>query len=128
MMNTRKNSLTNIALFFMVITLFQSCVAYQKYPVSLLQAEQSQQRVKLKTSAHQTFYFEQVVLEENQFYGLKKEKRELVPIAITDDEATDVFLRSKRKSTIATIGLILVPLIGLIIYGRTMTFDSGLEF
>jgi hypothetical protein len=127
-MNTGKTSIHTIALFFMAITLVQSCVVYQKNPVGLLQAEQSQQRVKLKTSAEQTFYFEQIVLEENQFYGLKKEKRELVPIVITDDGATDVFLHSKRKSTIATIGIILVPLIGLIIYGRTMTFDSGLEF
>lgn len=127
-MNTLKTSLKTIALFFMTIILFQSCVAYQKNPVSLLQAQQSQERVKLKTSANQTYYFEQIVLEKEQFYGLQKEKRELVSIAIADPETTNVFLRSKSKSTLATIGLILVPVIGLIIYGRTMTFDSGLEF
>ena len=112
----------------MAILLFQSCVAYQTNPVSLLEAEQSQERVKLKTSANQTYYFEQFVLEKEQFYGLQKEKRELVSIAITDPGTTDVFLRSKSKSTLGTMGLILVPLIGLIIYGRTMTINPGLEF
>lgn len=127
-MNTLKTSLKTIALFFMATLLFQSCVVYQKNPVSLLQAEQLQERVKLKTSANQTYYFEQIVLEKEQFYGLQKEKRELVSIAIADSGTTNVFLRSKNKSTIATIGLILVPVIGLIIYGRTMTFNPGLEF
>ena len=127
-MNTLKTSLKSIALFFMATLLFQSCVVYQKNPVSLLQAEQSQERVKLKTSANQTYYFEQIVLEKEQFYGLQNEKRELVSIAIADSGTTNVFLRSKSKSTVATIGLILVPVIGLIIYGRTMTFNLGLEF
>ena len=127
-MNTLKTSLKTIALFFMAILLFQSCVAYQTNPVSLLEAEQSQERVKLKTSANQTYYFEQFVLEKEQFYGLQKEKRELVSIAITDPGTTDVFLRSESKSTLGTIGLILVPLIGLIISGRTMTINPGLEF
>jgi len=127
-MNTPKTSLTTIALFFMATILFQSCVAYQKNPVSLQQAERSQERVKLKTSRNQTYFFERIVLEKEQFYGLQKEKRELVPIAIADPGTTQVFLRSKSKSTLATIGLILVPVIGLGIYARTMTFDSGLEF
>lgn len=127
-MKTLKTSLKTIALFFLAVTLLQSCVVYQKTPVSLLQAEQSKKRVKLKTSADQTYNFKQLVLEEEQFYGLRKEKGGLVKIAITDPAATEVFLRSKSKSTLATIGLILVPVIGLIIYGKTMTFDSGLEF
>lgn len=127
-MKTLKTSLKTIAHFFLAITLLQSCVVYQNTPVGLLQAEQSKKRVKLKTSTDQTYNFKQLVLEEKQFYGLKKEKGELVKIAITDSAAIEVFLRSKSKSTLATIGLILVPVIGLIIYGKTMTFDSGLEF
>ena len=54
-MKTLKTSLKTIALFFLVLTLLQSCVAYQKTPVSLLQAEQSKKRVKLKNSADQTY-------------------------------------------------------------------------
>ena len=53
-MKTLKTSLKTIALFFMALTLLQSCVAYQKTPVSLRQAEQSKKRVKMKTSANQT--------------------------------------------------------------------------
>lgn len=66
----------------MAITLLQGCIAYQKNPVSLLQAEQSKKRVKLKTNSNQTYRLKQIVLEEEEFYGLKKQNGEIVRIAI----------------------------------------------
>jgi len=94
--------------------LLQSCVAYQKNPVSLLQAEQSKKRVKMKTSSNQTYKFEQIVLEEEQFYGLKKEKGVNVRIALHNNDANKVFLQSKNKSTWTTIAVI-APVITLAI-------------
>ena len=114
-MNTLKTSLKTNALFFMALILLQSCVAYQNTPVSLLQAEESTKRVKIKTSSNQTYHFKQIVLEEEKFYGLKKEKRELVKIAISDYVDNEVFLQSKSKSTLATIGVIVAPL-GILIW------------
>ena len=116
-MKTLKTSLITIALFFMAITLLQSCVAYQKNPVSLLQAEQSKKRVKMKTSSNQTYKFKQIVLEEEQFYGLKKEKGEIVRIAIHNNVANKVFLHSKSKSTWSTIAVIAVPVVAFVILG-----------
>tara|TARA_R110002096_G_scaffold431988_1_gene647981 strand:+ start:214 stop:609 length:396 start_codon:yes stop_codon:yes gene_type:complete len=131
-MKTLKTSLKTIALFFMALTLLQSCVAYQKTPVSLRQAEQSKKRVKMKTSANQTYYFKQIVSEEEQFYGLIKEKRELVKVTISDYGNNEVFLYSKSKSTWKTIGTITVPVIVVLliagISARNNGYGAGLEW
>ncbi len=127
-MNLLKTSFRAIAFFFLTLTLLQSCVAYHMTPVSLQQAEQSKKRVKMKTSTDQTFKFKQIVLEENQFYGLKKEKGELVKVAISDYGTNEVFLHSKSKSTWITLAVIAVPLIGLIILGRNFSYNLDGDF
>ena len=123
-----KTSFRTISLFFLTLTLLQSCVAYQNTPVSLLQAEESQKRVKMKTSSNETYTFKQIILEEGQFYGLKKEKRELVKIAIYDAGTNEVFLHSKSKSTWITLTVIVVPLIVVRILAGEFTFNLDGDF
>ncbi|MBT8315401.1 MAG: hypothetical protein KJP26_13150 [Maribacter sp.] len=118
-MKTLKTSLKTIPIFFIAITLLQSCVAYQKNPVSLLQAEQSKKRVKLKTSSNQTYKLKQIVLEEEQFYGLNKVKGEIVRIALHNNDANTIYLHSKSRSTWTTIAVIAVPVITLVILAAT---------
>ncbi|MBT8308703.1 MAG: hypothetical protein KJN85_17330 [Maribacter sp.] len=118
-MKTLKTSLKTIPIFFIAITLLQSCVAYQKNPVSLLQAEQSKKRVKLKTSSNQTYKLKQIVLEEEQFYGLNKVKGEIVRIALHNNNANTIYLHSKSRSTWTTIAVIAVPVITLVILAAT---------
>ena len=111
------------------MTLLQSCIVYQKNPVSLLQAEQSKERVKINTSSKQTYHFKQIALEEEHFYGLKKEKGEIVRIAISDYGANEVFLQSKSKSTWTTIAVIAVPVITLAIIGaNSFNINPGISF
>ncbi len=114
-MKTRQISIKTFAIFFFIITLLQSCVAYQNTPVSLVEAEQSKKRVKIKTNSNQTYRFEQIVLDQEQFYGLKKEKGEMVRIVISD--YNEVFLQSKSKSTWTSIAVIALPTITAVIIG-----------
>ena len=123
-----KTSFRTISLFFLTLRLLQSCVAYQNTPVSLLQAEESKKRVKMKTSSNETYTFKQIILEEGQFYGLKKEKRELVKIAIYDAGTNEVFLHSKSKSTWITLTVIVVPLIVVRILAGEFTFNLDDDF
>ena len=128
-MKTLKSSLRSIAIFFISMGLLQSCVAYHNTPTNLQLAAQSKKRVKLKTSLNQTYNFEQIVLVEDQFYGLKKERGEMLRIAISENVDNKVFLQSKRKSTWATIGIIGVPVIALAIIAKnSLSFNSGLSF
>ena len=124
-MKTLKIRLRTIAFFFITMMILQSCIAYQKTPVSLLEAERSKTLVKVNTISNQTYRFKQIVLEEEQFYGLKKEKGEIVRIAIHNNVANKVFLHSKSKSTWTTIAVIAVPVIALAILGAAATTDLG---
>jgi hypothetical protein len=120
-MKTRRQlRLKTSAFFFITMTMLQSCVAYHKAPVSLQQAEQSKKMVKVETNLNQTYHFKQIVLEEEQFYGLKKEKGDIVRIAIHNNEYNKVFLHSKNKSTWTTIAVVIgIPVIALVVLAAT---------
>ncbi len=124
-MKTLKTRLRTIAFFFITMMILQSCIAYQKTPVSLLEAEQSKTLVKVNTISNQTYKFKQIVLEEEQFYGLKKEKGEIDRIAIHNNDANKVFLHSKSKSTWTTIAVIAVPVIALVVLAATWEPSLG---
>ncbi len=129
-MKTHQISIKTIAFFLILLTLLQGCIAYEKTPVSLLQAEQSKKRVKLKTNSNRSYYFNQIVSENEQFYGLKKEKGEIVKISISD--YNEAFLQNKSKSTWTTIGVIAVPTIIAVIIGineiNNYSFTTDLGF
>lgn len=122
-MKILKPRLKSIVFFFITITMLQSCIAYHKASVSLQQAEQSKKMVKVKTNLNQTYRFKQIVLEEDQFYGLKKEKGKIVRIAIHNNEANEFFIHNKSKSTWTTIGIIAVPVTILTILAATYEFS-----
>lgn len=124
-MKILKTRLKTIVCFFMAMTMFQSCIAYQETPVSLLKGEQSKAKVKVSTISNQNYRFEQIVLEGEQFYGLKKEKGEIVRIAIHNNEYNKVFLHSKSKSTWKTIIVIAVPVITLAVLAKTSDYGVG---
>lgn len=113
-----------IAFFLIVMMMLQSCMAYQKAPVNLLKAEQSRAKVKLKTDSNQIHYFKQVILEEDQFYGLKMEKGEMVKIEIHEDGANRVFLHNKSKSIWNTVAVIAIP-VAVLVTILAATVDLG---
>jgi hypothetical protein len=123
-MKILKTRLKTIVFFFIAMTMFQSCIAYRETPVSLLQGEQSKARVKVNTISNQTYRFEQIILEEGQFYGLKKEKGEIVRIAIHNSEHSKVYLYSKSKSTWETIAVIAVSVITLAILKSSFSLGT----
>ena len=127
-MKTLKIVTKPTALFFLIMTMLQSCIAYQNTPVSLQQAEFNKKRVKVNTSSNYTYHFKQIVLEEDQFYGLKKVQGKTVKIPIDNNEVYKVFLHSKSKSTWTTIAIIVVPVITLAILAATTDYGPGLNY
>lgn len=125
-METLNIPLKTLTLFFMAMTLLQSCIAYQKTPVSLPQAEQSKKQVKIYLSSNQTDYYKQIVKEEKDFYGIKKQKGEIVKIAIPNDGTSEVFLHSKKRSAWATVATILVPVSIFAIWLNIYINENGL--
>jgi len=95
--------------------MFQSCVAYQSASVSLEQAVREQKRTKINTISKKKHHYEQIVLEEGQFYGLQKLNKNMVKIPLDTHEIDEVFIQSKSKSTWLTVAIIAIPLIALTI-------------
>ncbi|WP_149274230.1 hypothetical protein [Pareuzebyella sediminis] len=128
-MKTSQISSISIAIFFIISTILQSCVAYKNKPVSLAEAERSKKRVKIKTNSNRTYRFEQIVSDEERFYGLIKENGEMAKIEIRDYK--EAFLQSKSKSTWSTIAVIAVPTITAVIIGvnqhKNFTLNSGFD-
>jgi len=112
-MKALKRRLKSITLFFVSITMFQSCVAYQSASVTLEEAVREQKRTKINTISSKKQLYQQIVFEEGQFYGLKRLNRNMVKIPLDTKEINDVFIQSKSKSTWMTIAIIAIPLIAL---------------
>lgn len=108
------NRLKLISLFFISIIMFQSCVGYQSTSISLEQAAKEQKRTKIRTSSNNKYYYEKIVLEEGQFYGIKKLNKNMVKIPLDTNEINDVYLQSKSKSSWMTIVAIAIPVIALV--------------
>ena len=94
--------------------MFQSCVGYQSTSISLEQAAKEQKRTKIRTSSNNKYYYEKIVLEEGQFYGIKKLNKNMVKIPLDTNEINDVYLQSKSKSSWMTIVAIAIPVIALV--------------
>ena len=116
-MKTLRKKIKTVALFFTALILLQGCVAYQNTAVTLEQAAQEQKPTKVNTITNKTYYFKQIVFEEDQFYGLKKVKGEMVKMPVDTNETYKVFVQDKNKSTWATVAVIAVPIITLVIIG-----------
>ena len=95
--------------------MFQSCVAYQSSSVTLEEAVREQKRTKINTISRVKYYYEQIVFEEGQFYGLKRLNKNMVKIPLDTKEINDVFIQSKSKSAWMTVAAIAIPLIALTI-------------
>lgn len=110
-MKALKSRLKLITLFFIAIILFQSCVGYQGTSVSLEQAAREQKRTKIRSSSKKKHYYEKIVFEEGQFYGIKKLNKNRVKIPLDTNEIDDVYIQSKSKSAWMTIAVIAIPVI-----------------
>lgn len=119
-----KKWLKSTTLFFITIMMLQSCVAYQSTPVSLEVAASEVKRTKIITTSKKKYYYKRITFEEGQFYGFEKLNGNMVKIPIDSNEIVNVYIKSKSKSTWATIAIIVVPLFALSILAVVETNKS----
>ena len=126
-MKTIKKQIKPIALIFGVLILFQSCKAYYKDSVTLEQAVNEHKRAKVETVTKQTYKFQSISFENDQYYGIKMVKGEIVKIPIDQANLSKVRLENKSLSVIGTIGVsvligfgVLVGIAGIALSGGIM--------
>ena len=118
-MKTIKKQLKLIALIFSIVMFFQSCKAYYKESVTLEQAVNEHKRTKVETVNKQTYKFQSISFENNQYYGVNKVKGETVKIPLDQAELSKVRLENKSLSVVAGFA-ILIGVAGIALSGGIM--------
>ncbi|WP_178983498.1 hypothetical protein [Winogradskyella helgolandensis] len=106
-----------ISIILMSLILCQSCRVYKKENVTLKVATEEGKRVKLTTNDGTTLKFKKIVLDDNQYYGVKKTKGKEVLVPIKTNDTKLVRLHNKTMSIIygTGIGLVVIGVVTIII-------------
>lgn len=108
-----------------VLILLQSCQVYDKGSVSLEEASQTELRARVITTEEAKTKYRQIILEDQQYFGLKKVNGNLVKFPLTEEDITSLRLQNKKKSTWATVGLGLSIPLALIIFSVIYCSTEG---
>jgi hypothetical protein len=103
--------------------LIQGCTAYKSSSVSLEEASISESKVKVKTNFNKTYYFQSIVFEDGNYFGINKFKGEIVKIRLDENYLEKVLIKDNQKSTIYTIAAPLI-LIGLVFLTASHRFEN----
>lgn len=94
-----------------MLILFQGCISvYKSTSISLEKASEIERRVKIRNQNGSTLYFDKIIMQDINFYGISKVKPKKVALFKNDIEY--VKIKDRTMSTILNIGLPLV-LIGV---------------
>jgi len=126
-MKTTRIEIRMICAFLGLLILLQSCRVYHKTPVSLDQAVKEEKRVKIKTEDGKTYKFHKVIFEDGRFYGVRKEKGEMVKTPIEQNQLRKVRLHNKTLSIIYGIGITLLTSYGVTFIVALLTWDLNLN-
>jgi hypothetical protein len=113
-MKTIKKQIRITALALALVILIHGCSIYKSTPVSLEQAAKEEMDAKVYIKSGENFIFKRIVLEDGKYFGVKKEKGAVIKIPLNEQFIEKVKLEDKSWSSIATIGLSIVSLLGLL--------------
>ena len=100
-----KNRKTNhfILVLLAIIFLFQGCTVYYKTGITLDEAYQANDKVKVETKVGENLKFKYIDFEEGIYYGVKNKKGEITKLPLDSNYIDKVRLKNKSGSTWATI-------------------------
>lgn len=114
-MKQNKNNVKPIAIFLAILICFQSCKVYHSDSVTLEQGSQEFKRAKIQTISNEILKFRGIKMENNQYYGVKKVKREIVNMPLDENNIKSVKLENETMSTVLTIALPVTIIVGTIV-------------
>ena len=125
-MKTIKKQIKLIALIFSIVMLFQSCKAYYKESVTLAQAVSEHKRAKVETVTKQTYKFQSISFENEQYYGVNMVKGEAIKIPINQADLNKVRLENKSMSLIGTIGVSVLVGFAILVGAAGIALSGGI--
>lgn len=113
-MKTLKKQIRPITILFAFIMLVQSCSVYKSSTISMYQAVQNESKVKVKTFDNEKLKFDRISIEDNKYYGVKKENNQVVKTPLKEDLIKSVNEKDKTLSTLLSIGVPVVIVGGIL--------------
>lgn len=85
--------------------LFQSCVLYQKAPVSLLEAAEPGSQTKITGSNQDTFKYGHVLRGDEAYYGVKIKGGKAIQTPLSEEEIMEIRIRNNSASNWANVSV-----------------------
>lgn len=104
-MKTYSKYSSNFVFLLSLLCIVQSCRVYKKQAVSLDDAVVAEKRVKLKTTDGKTLKYKSVLIEDGQYFGIKRVYGEDVREPINASDIEIVRLHNKGLSILYGIGV-----------------------
>ncbi len=117
-MTTIKNQIRIVSIVLTCLILFQSCRVYHKENVSLSKAVTEQRRVRLMTKDGKKLKFKRIILNGNQYYGVKSLKSDAPHTLIQPNGIKSLRLHNETMSIIFGI----ITGVVAVIVGTTILF------
>ena len=114
-MKTIKIHLKIVALFFSVLMLLQGCTVYKSVPISLEQAVQNESKVRVRTNSNEKLKFNRIGFEDGKYFGVKKSNNVIGKTPLDQNYINTINEKDKAVSTIATVGVSIVALFGVLV-------------
>ena len=111
-MKTLRRFIRTMAWLMAGLIWLQSCTVYRSSVVSIDEAVKAGDKAKVVTKTDQTMHFKYLSEIDGQYYGMNKEKGELIKVPFEEEQIKTIRLSNKPLSTILSIGLPLVAAIG----------------
>ena len=120
MIRVKKQTKLIVASFVLLI-LFQSCVAFKSTPVSLEQAVRENVKTKIKTNNGENIKFKYISYENGTYYGINNKNKELVKVALSEEQIDKIRLKNKNLSVFLNVLLG----ISILVLAPAVAYASG---
>lgn len=141
-MRRKKKRLQSLAVFLMVLILFQSCNIYYNQTASVNEAVKADAKVKLLDKNGEKYKLKRLQKQDEQLYGYARRKSatakklydqiieegsnsKIVKLLIPEENIEEIHLRNSELSTAVSIGMGLVILMGVISLAAGITVDNS---
>ena len=102
-MKTIKLSLKRITYSLAFLILFQGCTVYKKQNISLEQAYETKDKVKLVTKTNDRHIFKYITNVNGEYYGIDTRKGEVIKFPLHEKDINTIRIKSKGQSIAFTL-------------------------
>ena len=99
--------------FLILLFFLQSCTVYQKTPVSINEAITLDKKVLVITDSDKKLKFKKIEQINGIYYGITKTA---IRVPLIESKIKTIRISDKSKSTLLTIGVVVVPLAIVVIF------------